>query len=95
MTSETLHTCSYSCTRPACVLAQRNELRAKLEDSQDAANKFANSQQADEALMWQALEALQAVVGYQEPEHYVEREVALRKARASITVLRERLEEPQ
>lgn len=25
--AEQLHTCSYSCTRPPCVLAQRNELR--------------------------------------------------------------------
>ena len=25
-----LHTCSYHCTRPECVLAQRNELRDRL-----------------------------------------------------------------
>lgn len=26
-----IHSCSYFCTRPACVLVQRDELRAKLE----------------------------------------------------------------
>ena len=26
-----IHSCSYFCTRPACVLAQRDELRDKLE----------------------------------------------------------------
>lgn len=30
MTTE-LHTCSYHCQRPECVLAQRDELRAALE----------------------------------------------------------------
>jgi hypothetical protein len=27
----TMHTCSYYCDRPECVLAQRDELRQKLE----------------------------------------------------------------
>jgi len=27
---EDIHSCSYFCTRPACVLAQRDELRDKL-----------------------------------------------------------------
>lgn len=28
-----IHSCGYFCTRPVCVLAQRNELRDKLERS--------------------------------------------------------------
>lgn len=28
---ETTHSCGYFCTKPACVLAQRNELREKVE----------------------------------------------------------------
>lgn len=82
MTSETLHTCSYSCTRPACVLAQRNELRARLEDSQAAAKVFANLQQADEALMRLALEALEKWSWGGDP----------RSADDYIPALRERLE---
>lgn len=31
-----IHTCSYHCTRPACVLRQRDELREKLRDMIDA-----------------------------------------------------------
>lgn len=85
MTSEPLHTCSYSCTRPACVLAQRDELRAKLEDSQDAATFFANPRSADEALMRQALEALEKVV--------VAFGLGLTLQQNVITALRERLEE--
>lgn len=29
--SEDIHSCSYYCTRPACVLAQRDELREEVE----------------------------------------------------------------
>ena len=29
-----IHSCSYYCTRPACVLAQRDELRDKLHKQQ-------------------------------------------------------------
>ena len=29
-----IHSCSYYCTRPACVLAQRDELRDKLEQAE-------------------------------------------------------------
>jgi hypothetical protein len=29
MNRDDIHSCSYYCTRPACVLAQRNELRDK------------------------------------------------------------------
>ena len=29
--SDGIHTCSYHCPRPPCVLAQRNELRDRLE----------------------------------------------------------------
>jgi len=29
-----IHTCSYYCNRPACIEAQRNELREKLLDDQ-------------------------------------------------------------
>jgi hypothetical protein len=83
--AETMHTCSYECTRPACVLAQRNELRAKLEDSQDAANKFAYVQQVDEALMRQVLEAL---------EYYERRNPEWGYAdERTIAALRQRLEE--
>src|SRR5690606_9992404 len=31
MTAETIHTCSYSCERPGCIRAQRDELVAKVE----------------------------------------------------------------
>jgi len=31
MTTETIHTCSYSCERPGCIRAQRDELAARLE----------------------------------------------------------------
>lgn len=31
MTTETIHTCSYSCERPGCIRAQRDELVAKVE----------------------------------------------------------------
>lgn len=30
MTTETIHTCSYSCERPGCIRAQRDELVARL-----------------------------------------------------------------
>lgn len=30
MTTETIHTCSYSCERPGCIRAQRDELAARL-----------------------------------------------------------------
>src|SRR5690554_4785153 len=30
MTAETIHTCSYSCERPECIRAQRDELAARL-----------------------------------------------------------------
>ena len=30
MTAETIHTCSYSCERPGCIRAQRDELVARL-----------------------------------------------------------------
>jgi hypothetical protein len=33
---EDIHSCSYFCTRPACVLAQRDELRGKLEQAIEA-----------------------------------------------------------
>ena len=31
MTDDTIHTCSYSCERPGCIRAQRDELVAKVE----------------------------------------------------------------
>jgi len=31
MTTDTIHTCSYSCERPGCIRAQRDELVAKVE----------------------------------------------------------------
>lgn len=31
MTADTIHTCSYSCERPGCIRAQRDELVAKVE----------------------------------------------------------------
>ena len=31
MTDDTIHTCSYSCERPGCIRAQRDELVARLE----------------------------------------------------------------
>ena len=31
MTAETIHTCGYSCERPGCIRAQRDELVAKVE----------------------------------------------------------------
>jgi hypothetical protein len=31
MTAETIHTCSYSCERPECIRAQRDELVSRLE----------------------------------------------------------------
>ena len=86
-----LHTCSYSCTRPACVLAQRDELRAKLEDSQDAATFFANLQKADE-LLRQALEALESANGNINPERGFADEVET-EINTAITTLRERLGE--
>ena len=33
MNRDDIHSCGYYCTRPACVLAQRNELRGKLEQA--------------------------------------------------------------
>jgi hypothetical protein len=30
MTDDTIHTCSYSCERPECIRAQRDELAARL-----------------------------------------------------------------
>lgn len=30
LSDRNLHTCSYHCTRPECILAQRNELRDRL-----------------------------------------------------------------
>ena len=31
-----IHTCSYYCERPGCIRAQRDELRQKLEQAEDA-----------------------------------------------------------
>ena len=31
-----IHTCSYYCDRPECIRAQRDELRQKLEQAEDA-----------------------------------------------------------
>ena len=31
MSDQNIHTCSYSCERPACIRAQRDELRAQLD----------------------------------------------------------------
>ena len=46
--SDGIHTCSYYCQRPGCVLAQRNELRARGFDRLPS----------DKVVMEQALDAL-------------------------------------
>jgi len=35
-----IHSCSYFCTRPACVLAQRDELRDRMRAAIKAAQNF-------------------------------------------------------
>ena len=54
MTDDTIHTCSYSCERPGCIRAQRDELVAKVE----ALRELEEREQRDEALLRQALEVL-------------------------------------
>jgi hypothetical protein len=47
--SDDIHSCSYYCTRPACVLAQRDEMRERGFDRLPS----------DKVVMQQALEALE------------------------------------
>jgi hypothetical protein len=42
-----IHSCSYYCTRPACVLAQRNELRDKQQAAKCQPGAAAQSLRAD------------------------------------------------
>lgn len=43
-----IHTCSYYCERPECVLAQRDELRQKLEQAeQTVPSDYSNSYQRE------------------------------------------------
>jgi len=46
MTEETIHTCSYSCERPGCIRAQRDELAARLEALAAAQRPAAPSEEA-------------------------------------------------
>jgi len=44
-----IHSCSYYCTRPACVLQQRDELRDKLEQALEALDEIAINTHDDTA----------------------------------------------
>lgn len=49
----TLHTCSYTCQRPECIKAQRDELRAKAEANTAEIRRYHRAcEMALEALEW-------------------------------------------
>lgn len=59
--SDALHTCSYECERPECIKAQRDGLR---KDLQNALRHLEWAMTRDEPLLRQALEALEACLGW-------------------------------
>jgi hypothetical protein len=61
MSSNDIHTCSYYCTRPACIAAQRDELREQfiakdhevagfVNELRDVAKEYAHTQQLRERI---------------------------------------------
>jgi len=53
MTTDTIHTCSYSCERPGCIRAQRDELAARLTAAQPAISGYTCTVPDDcETLHW-------------------------------------------
>ena len=82
------HTCSYYCTRPECIKAQRDELReaneALYKDSRELQTMLEGEREEAEALMRQALETLEWVIAYGTDDHGP-------SMRGTASALRERL----
>lgn len=66
----TLHTCSYTCPRPECIKAQRDELRAKVEANTAEIRRYHRACEM-------ALEALEHHTAIKHPQQMYYRDSAI------------------